>query len=143
MSCASKTVKAMATAAAIASTMVAPTFGSRSPSMEIDESTTGELAGFVTAGLGAAETLTVAGAGSAGLARTSGVLFSLLSANPSGEGVVLDENSGFEASADSTCSESGAGVLLADSSTLEVDPRVFDSFLFSGSFIVFMKLDEL
>ena len=133
-SCANKTVKAMATAAAIASTMIAPTFWSRSPSMEMDESTTGELAGFVTAGLGAMDTLTGAGVGStggsAGLARTTGVFFGLPSADPSGEGVVLDESSGFEASADSTSSASGAGVLLADPSILGVDPRVSDSFLF-------------
>ena len=135
-SCASKTVKAMATAAAIASTMIAPTFWSRSPSMEIDESTTGEPAGFVTAGLGATDSLTGIGAGagsacgSAGLARTTGGLLGLLSADISGKVVVLDESSGFEASADPTCSESGAGVLLAESSILEVDPRVSDSFLF-------------
>ena len=144
-SCASKTVKAMARAAEIASTMIAPTFGSRSPSIEIDESTTGEVAGFVMAGLGAMDTLTGAGAGvgSAGLARTTGGLFRLLSVDPPGKAVVLDENSGFEASADSTCSASGAGVLLADPSMLGVDPRVCDSFLFSGSFIVFINLDEL
>ncbi len=136
-SCASKTVKAMATAAAIASAMIAPTFWSRSPSIEIDESTTGELASFVTAGLGATETLTGAGVGSAGLARTTGVLFGLPSADPSGKVVVIDESSGFEASADSTCSTSGAGVLLAGPSKLGVDPRVSDSFLFLGSFIIF------
>lgn len=134
MSCASKTVKAMATAAAIASTMIAPYFWSRSSSMEIDESTTGELAGFVTAGLGATDTLTGAGiasaGGSAGLARTTGVLFGLLSADPSGEGLVLDKSFSFEVSETSICSESGAGVLLADSSILGVDPRVSDSFLF-------------
>ena len=88
MSCASRTVKPMATAAAIASTMVAPTFWLRSPSMEIDESATGELAGFVAAGLGATDTLTGAGVGSAGgsagLARTTGILFVLLPADPSG-----------------------------------------------------------
>ena len=78
-SCASKTVKAMAMAAAIASTMIAPTFWSQSPSIEIDESTAGELAGFVTAGLGAiTDTLTGAGVGSAALARTTGVLFGIL-----------------------------------------------------------------
>ena len=142
-SCASKTVKAMATAAAIASRMIAPTFWSRSPSMETDESTTGELAGFVAAGLGATDTLTGSAGGSAGLARTIGVLFGLLSADPSGKGVVLDESSGFEASVDSTCSASGAGVLLADSFVLGVNLRVCDSFLFLGSFIVFTKLDEL
>ena len=133
-SCASKTVKAMATAAAIASTMIAPTFRSLSSSIEIDESTTGELAGFVTAGLGAIDTLIGAGiasaGGSVGFARTTRGLFGLLSADPSGKVVVLDESSGFEASADPTCSESGAGVLLAESSILEVDPRVSDSFLF-------------
>ena len=142
-SCASKTVKAMARAAEIASTMIAPTFGSRSPSIEIDESTTGEVAGFVMAGLGAMDTLTGAGVGSAGLARTTGGLFGLLSVDPPGKAVVLDENSGFEASEGSTCPASGAGVLLADPSMLGVDPRVCDSFLFSGSFIVFNNLDEL
>ena len=85
-SCASKTVKAMATAAAIASTMIAPTFWSRSPLMEIDESTTGELSGFVAAGLGVTDTLTGVGVGSvggsAGLARTTGVLYGLLPADP-------------------------------------------------------------
>ena len=50
MSCTSKTVKAMATAAAIASMMSAPTFGLLSPSIEIDESVAGEPAGPVAAG---------------------------------------------------------------------------------------------
>jgi hypothetical protein len=133
-SCASKTVKAMATAAAIASTMIAPTFRSPSPSIEIDESTTGELAGFVTAGLGAMDILIGAGiasaGGSVGFARTTGGLLGLLSADPSGKAVVLDESSGFEASEASICSESGAGVQLADSSILGDDVRVSDSFLF-------------
>jgi hypothetical protein len=67
--------------------------------------------------------------GSVGFARTTGGLLGLLSADPSGKAVVLDESSGFEASEASICSESGAGVLLADSSILGVDVRVSDSFL--------------
>jgi hypothetical protein len=67
--------------------------------------------------------------GSVGFARTTGGLLGLLSADPSGKAAVLDESSGFEASEASICSESGAGVLLADSSILGVDVRVSDSFL--------------
>jgi hypothetical protein len=71
--------------------------------------------------------------GSVGFARTTGGLLGLLSADPSGKAVVLDESSGFEASEASEasiCSESGAGVQLADSSILGDDVRVSDSFLF-------------
>ena len=143
MSCASKTVKAMAMAAAIASKMIAPTFWSRSSPIEIDESITGELVGFVTAGLGGADILTGPGVGSTfgsgGLARTSGGLFGLLSGDPSGKGLILDENSCFEVSADSTFFASDAGVLLSDPFTLGVDPRVSDSFLFLGSFIMLLS----
>ena len=95
MSCTSKTVKAMATASAIASMMSAPTFGLLFPSIEIDESVTGEPAGSVAAGLtlGAIATLTGAGVGlardSAGLARISGGLLGLLSVISSKEGVDL------------------------------------------------------
>ena len=96
MSCTSKTVKAMATAAAIASMMSAPTFGLWSPSIEIDESVTGELAGSVAAGLtlGAMATLTGVGVGlardSAGLAKTTGGLLGLFSVISSKEGVGLE-----------------------------------------------------
>jgi hypothetical protein len=125
--------------------MIEPTFWSRSSPIEIDESITGELVGFVTAGLGGADILTGAGVGvgstfgSGGLARTSGGLFGLLSGDPSGKGLILDENSCFEVSADSTFFASDAGVLLSDSFTLGVDPRVSDSFLFLGSFIVLLS----
>jgi hypothetical protein len=127
---ASKTEKAMATIAAIESTIIAPAFGLRSPSMEIDESTTGELVGFVAVGLGAMDTLTGTGVDSVGLARTTGGLFGLLSAEPSGKGVVVDESSGSEVSADFTFSASGAGVLLTDPPVMGVDPSVSDSILF-------------
>ena len=106
MSCTSKTVKAMATAAAIASMMSAPTFGLLSPSIEIDESVTGEPVGSVAAGLtlGAMATLIGAGVGLAGdsadLARTTGGLVGLLSENSSEEGVGIEEVSGFEGSVD-------------------------------------------
>ena len=60
MSCRSKSVKAMATAAAIESMMSALTFGLLSSSIEIEESVTGEPAGTVAAvlALGAVATLT-------------------------------------------------------------------------------------
>ena len=96
MSCTSKTVKAMATAAAIASMMSAPTFGLLFPSIEIDESVTGEPVGSVAAGLtlGAMANLTGAGVGlagdSAGLARTTGGLLGLFSVVSSKEGVGLE-----------------------------------------------------
>tara|TARA_X000000950_G_scaffold80633_1_gene101396 strand:- start:5334 stop:5741 length:408 start_codon:yes stop_codon:yes gene_type:complete len=131
---ANKTVKAMATAAAIASMKRAPTFGLRFPSIEIDESATGELGGSVTAGFGAIDSLTGAGvglaAGSTGVAKTTGGLFGLLSADSSEKELFSDEISCSGASADSTRSESGAGESLADKSTLGVEPRVSDSFLF-------------
>lgn len=141
-SCASKTVKAMATAAAIASMMSAATFGLLSSSIEIDESATGELAGSVAAGLGAMATLTGAGVGltcvsagfsagfSAGLARTTGGLLGLLSAISSEEGVACEETSGSEASADSTCSASDAGLALLARSLLELASGVSDVFSF-------------
>jgi hypothetical protein len=44
----------------------------------------------------------------AGLARTTGGLLGLLLSNSSEEEVTAEEISGFEASADSTCSASGA-----------------------------------
>lgn len=131
---ANKTVKAMATAAAIASTKSAPTFGPRSPSIEIDESGTGELWGSVTAGFGAIDSLTGAGVGltvgSAGVAKTTGGLFGLLSVDSSEKELLSDKISSFGASADSTCSESGTGILLADASVLGVAPRVSDLFSF-------------
>ena len=131
---ANKTVEAIATAAAIASTKRAPTLGSRSSSIEIDESTTGELGGSVTAGFGAIDSLTGAGlglaAGSTGVAKTTGGLFGLLSSDSSEKELSSDEISCFESSADSTRSESGEGESLADKSTLGVEPRVSDSFLF-------------
>ena len=141
-SCASKTVKAMATAAAIASMMSAATFGLLSSSIEIDESATGELAGSVAAGLGAMATLTGAGVGltcvsagfsagfSTGLARTTGGLLGLLSAISSEEGVACEETSGSEASADSTCSASDAGLALLVRSLLELASGVSDVFSF-------------
>ena len=133
-SCASKTVKAMAMAAAIASTKSAPTFGPRSPSIEIDESATGELWGSFTSGFGAIDSLTGAGVGlatgSAGVARTTGGMSGLLSVDASGKELFSDEISCFEASADSTCSESGVGELLVDASILGVAPWVSDSFSF-------------
>ena len=96
MSCTSKTVKAMATAAALASMMSAPTFGLLSPSIEIDESATCEPAGSVAAGLtlGAMATFIGAGVGLAGdsadLARTTGGLLGLFSVISSKEGVGLE-----------------------------------------------------
>ena len=145
-SCASKTVKAMATAAAIASMISAATFGLLSSSIEIDESATGELAGSVAAGLGAMATLTGAGVGltcvsagvsagfsagfSTGLARTTGGLLGLLSAISSEEGVACEETSGSEASADSTCSASDAGLALLARSLLELASGVSDVFSF-------------
>ena len=93
MSCTSKTVKAMATAAAIASMMSAPTFGLLSPSIEIDESVTCEPAGSIAAGLTVGAMVTLIGAGvglardSAVLARTTGDLLDLSSLISSKEGV--------------------------------------------------------
>lgn len=131
---ASKTVKAMATAAAIASTKSAPTFVPRSPSIEIDESGTGELWGSVTAGFGAIDSLTGVGVGlvtaSAGVAKTTGGSFGLLSLDPSDKELFSDEISSFGVPADSTRSESGAGELLADASVLGVAPRDSGLFLF-------------
>lgn len=126
-SCASKTVKAMAMAAASASKMSAPTFGRLSSSIEIDESGTGLPAGFVAAGLGAMATLTGAGLALAGvsaeflagLARTTGGLLGLLLSNPSEEGLAVEGISGIEASVDSRCSASGAGLAWAAPSRLE------------------------
>ena len=124
MSCTSKTVKAMVTAAAIASMMSAPTFGPLSPSIEIDGSVTGESAGSVAAGLtlGAIVTFTGAGVGlasdSAGLARTIGDLLGLFSVISSKEGVGLTLSSGFEVSAGSTCSASVSGFALLARSLL-------------------------
>ena len=124
MSCTSKTVKAMATAAAIASMMSAPTFGLLSPSIEIDESVTGEPAGSVAAGLtlGAIASLIGAGVGlargSAGLARTTGGLLGLFSVISSKEGVGLALSSGFEVSAGSTFSASVSGFALLARSLL-------------------------
>ena len=133
-SCASKIAKEMATAAAIASTMSAPTFWSRSPSIEIDESAACEATVSFAADSGAMDTLIGAGVDSEGasdgLARTSGGLFGLLSADPSGNTVGLDKISLFEASADSTFSAPGTDVLLADTSIPGADSMVSDSFLF-------------
>lgn len=128
----------MATAAAPASMMSAATFGLLSSSIEIDESVTGELAGSVAAGLGAMAILTGAGVGltcvsagfSAGLARTIGGLLGLLSAISSEEGVACEETSGSEASADSTCSASDAGLALLARSLLELASGVSDVFSF-------------
>ena len=95
MSCASKTVKAMATAAAIASMIITPTFGLLSTSIEIDESVTSESAGSLAAGLTLVAMVTLTGVGvglardSAGLARTSGGLLGLFSAISSKEEVGL------------------------------------------------------
>jgi hypothetical protein len=79
-------------------------------------------------------TLIVAGVDSEGAsdgsARTSGGLFGLPSADPSENAVGLDKISRFEASADSTFSASGTGVLLVDTSIPGADSMVSDSFLF-------------
>lgn len=96
MSCKSKSVKAMATAAAIESMMSALTFGLLSSSIEIEESVTGEPAGTVAAvlALGAVATLTGAGVASArespDLARISGGLLGLISVISSEEVVGLE-----------------------------------------------------
>ena len=93
MSCRSKSVKAMATAAAIESMMSALTFGLLSSSIEIEESVTCEPAGTVAAGLALGVVATLIGAGVASirespdLARISGGLLGLFSAISSGEAV--------------------------------------------------------
>ena len=134
MSCVSKTVKAMAIAAAMASTMRAPTCGSRFLSIEIDESGTGKLVVSFTLDLGTIGTLTGTGAGldcaSAGLARTTGGLFGLISADPSEEWAVFDESNGFAASADSTCPASDTGLVLPVPSLLEFATGVSTVFSF-------------
>ena len=82
----------MATAAAIASMMSAPTFGLLSSSIEIDESVAGEPIVSVAAGLafGAMATSTGVGVGSdrasIGSVRTTGCLLSSISSE---EGVGL------------------------------------------------------
>lgn len=147
MSCSSKTVKAMATAAATASTIRAVTLGPLSSSNEMEGSMDGwGVVGLAAAALGAPATLAgaglaVVGVATASVGATRGLL-GLRSASSSKEGVVaaadFADAVGFGADAGAVLGVDGASTLGS-----ALASGVSAEFSFLGSFMIFCRVRGL